>query len=375
MPESRITALDGVRGAALLLMLGDHLRVNPNATDTWANAWISVDMFFVLSGFLITGILLDAKGQAGYYRRFYARRVLRIFPVYYATVLFLVLVDVNVANGQGWYWTHTFNWRLAWLGDEMATPRTVHFWSLGVEEQFYLVWPFVIAACPQKHLLRMMLGVALGSFALRLGMAWSGVGSLPLYVMTPTRLDGVALGAAVAVQARTTGGLAGLARITRPVALLLGIGWIAWILTVTGDYWWYHNAWYAVQLGVVDLMLAAVLVCVLAGGRLTRIFDNRTLRWFGTYSYGIYVIHMTVQHWARYSKLAELPQVEYFIAVLSLTLFVAVPVYHLWERPFLSLKRFVPMPRGPRPRHAPAFGAPTGRGTDMSEPMVTVRQV
>jgi peptidoglycan/LPS O-acetylase OafA/YrhL len=116
-----------------------------------------------------------------------------------------------------------------------------------------------------------------------------------------------------------------------------------------------------------------VLVCTLTGGRLTRIFENRTLRWFGTYSYGVYVLHMTVQHWARYSKLAELPPVEYFIAVLSLTLLVAVPVYHFWEQPFLRLKRFVPMPAARRPereRHQWTSGQPQGEAVG---PPLTVR--
>ena len=150
-----IPALDGLRGIAILLVLIHHLTIYrpEGGLDSWIAAvplfgWCGVNLFFVLSGFLITGILLDTRDSPVFYRSFFARRVLRIFPLYYG-VLFLgfvlapLLLPMPDAYGrhQLWLWTYLANFAMPFGKGE---PAFSHFWSLCVEEQFYLVWPFLV---------------------------------------------------------------------------------------------------------------------------------------------------------------------------------------------------------------------------------------
>jgi len=163
MTNSRpIPALDGVRGLAIVLVMFRHMSLkqmgqSPTAPllDRVVHAvasfgWVGVDLFFVLSGFLITGILLDAKGKPGAFSRFWKRRALRIFPLYYAACAFLFFVlphigyfardpaTARLVHYQVWYWLYGVN-VLEVLHGGLATPlNTAHFWSLSVEEQFYL---------------------------------------------------------------------------------------------------------------------------------------------------------------------------------------------------------------------------------------------
>src|SRR2546427_5689081 len=122
---------------------------------------MGVDLFFVLSGFLITGILLDTKGSRHYLRQFHARRVLRIFPLYYAALaLFLILLPMllpgdrvlrDLTADSVWYWTYLYNVKVAAAGFTSSSALG-HFWSLAVEEQFYLIWPIVVLYLARRHL-------------------------------------------------------------------------------------------------------------------------------------------------------------------------------------------------------------------------------
>src|SRR5919106_250426 len=168
-----IPALDGLRGIAVILVMLHHfalygtkpvsLFVDKALKAVLLSGWIGVDLFFVLSGFLITGILIDSKGGTRYFRTFYARRFLRIFPLYYGFLLaFLVLVPLLHPVGsaftallteQGWYWTYLINWKIGLTG----WPEYYilgHFWTLAVEEQFSVFWPLVVFFSGRKTLLR-----------------------------------------------------------------------------------------------------------------------------------------------------------------------------------------------------------------------------
>jgi len=154
--KARIGSLDGVRGIAILMVLAVHLELfqavpfsRPIRALFWAG-WSGVDLFFVLSGFLITGILLDGFGAPGYFSRFYKRRALRIFPLYYLVCAALMVATPHLPGAEwsaiyptwkGWlsYGLFLQNW---WMPHFENTHRLIgHLWSLGVEEQFYLVWP------------------------------------------------------------------------------------------------------------------------------------------------------------------------------------------------------------------------------------------
>ena len=155
-PETRIKELDGVRGIAILLVLLHHFEPPaglPTAIVAGAYlGWSGVDLIFVLSGFLITGILLDTRDSPNYFTTFYARRALRILPLYFLTTLIYFRLEPNPL--ERWFWSHLSNWKSAFGQD---VPALSHFWSLAVEEQFYLVWPLVVILSPKRAMPRVCL--------------------------------------------------------------------------------------------------------------------------------------------------------------------------------------------------------------------------
>jgi len=213
-----IPALDGVRGLAILLVIAFHARVVFTTTNeipylgfrALGLGWSGVDLFFVLSGFLITGILLDSRGSPRYFRVFYLRRALRIFPLYFA-YLFLILIvarflllaytgsDLWNSTNPWWYFTYLLNWKSDQGYNDLVLG---HLWSLAIEEQFYLVWPAMVWLAPRRHLKWLCLIIAAGAFLARFYMGSHGYGSEATYRMTPGRMDTLALGAFVAVGLR-----------------------------------------------------------------------------------------------------------------------------------------------------------------------------
>ena len=165
-PLAHIPALDGLRAFAILLVIVRHASLEQGAASrgflgALGNAgWMGVDLFFVLSGFLITRILIQSKGSTYYFRNFYLRRSFRIFPLYYAVLVGLFVVAPiashspavqELARHQIWYWTYTVNFLAANTNGEACGLHTVHFWSLSVEEQFYLIWPAVVFFVPSDE--------------------------------------------------------------------------------------------------------------------------------------------------------------------------------------------------------------------------------
>src|SRR4051794_10306507 len=235
---SHIPALDGIRGIAVLLVLFCHATQRPFPGETASLVfsggidkmiislarfcWTGVDLFFVLSGFLITGILFDAKGKDHFFRNFYARRTVRIFPLYYVSlVLFLVVIPLlpaAVSKGFGtiytskiWYPLYLTNYSQS-ISEQAG--RTVDYvlhvsWSLSIEEQFYLCWPLVVFLCTRKTLLKICVGMFFGSMLLRVGLLMADKGHWAMG-FTPCRVDGLAVGAAIALVARGPIGLRGL---------------------------------------------------------------------------------------------------------------------------------------------------------------------
>jgi peptidoglycan/LPS O-acetylase OafA/YrhL len=218
----RVPELDGLRGIAIALVMLVHfgMRIPPDSPAgewVWAlcrSGWCGVDLFFVLSGFLITGILLDTCDDEGYYHKFFARRVLRIFPLYYG-VLFVVFValpllapetlDRDLQSKQWYLWTYVSNFisihegAAPWRGTSL---NFAHFWSLAIEEQFYLCWPFVVHWAGPRRLKRLCLVLIVLALPLRL-LAHSWIGPFAPYYLTPCRVDTLAWGALAAVWVRT----------------------------------------------------------------------------------------------------------------------------------------------------------------------------
>src|SRR3954464_13470573 len=173
--DKNIPALDGLRGLAIILVLLFHFTPEGGGSTPighmmrWVSqlGWCGVDLFFVLSGFLITGILFDARGSANYFKNFYMRRVLRIFPLYYGVLIVVFLVvpifktmtaqDLQLMQNQHWLWLYAANIPPA-ISNEWTLMnqwvRLSHFWSLAIEEHFYLLWPAVVYFFSRKTVMK-----------------------------------------------------------------------------------------------------------------------------------------------------------------------------------------------------------------------------
>ena len=378
---THLPALDGLRGIAILCVLAMHFAIATPLTAgdrlVYAmarNGWIGVDLFFVLSGFLITGILFDSRGRPGAVKSFYARRVLRIFPLYYGLLISLFLLDrwtgaagpwvEKIQGDQAWHWLYLSNFLAA--RDGWAGIRGVgHLWSLAIEEQFYLLWPFAVLFLARKHLLPLCLGMLGVSFATRLAMVYLGVSPIAVYALTFTRWDGLAVGAMIAIVARQRGGLDLLARWSLPVLVTGSLATLGFLAAAPYRSH-YGVATQTTGYAVLALTFGALLVLTVRareGSRLHRSLSAPGLRFFGRYSYGIYVLHGPLLSWlaavgfspALMPKVwgSALPGQALFAAgALAATTAVALVSWHLVEKPFLSLKRFFPSAAAPRP--APA---------------------
>ena len=215
-----ISALDGIRGVAVLLVLIFHVfQVEPAPSHPLLRMGYAatlfgqtgVDLFFVLSGFLITGILLDTKSSRRYFVNFYGRRTLRILPLYYGSlVVFLVvlprLVDFHASGIPPiWFWTFSTNVAVT---QGLDPGELGHYWTLAIEEQFYLVWPLVVFALGRVALMRVCMASLVAAAALRMFVESRGISC---FMITFCRIDTLLLGALLALVARSPRGLASLA--------------------------------------------------------------------------------------------------------------------------------------------------------------------
>ena len=369
--DGHIRALDALRGVAILLVLvfhftsyGHGLPPGTIAADRVFQAitragWVGVDLFFVLSGFLITGVLYDSKSRGHYFRNFYARRVLRIFPVYYVALLvFLVAVPILLPHDESlrairrdgvWYWTYLSNVMIARYGWP-EHGALGHFWSLAVEEQFYLLWPVVVLLLNRSRLMQICVVCIAGSLAIRVGLVWAGY-QTAAFVLTPARLDALSVGALLALIARGPSGLTVVARRARPIAaslalLLLGIlvwrGFESYDLVVSTI----GHTLLAGLFGAVLVMAVTAPPRSITG----RLFASGLLCFFGRYSYALYVFHhpllffgpgLVPLDWVPtvFGSLV-LKQLVFVAAATAVSVAIALVSWHGYEKRFLALKRY-----------------------------------
>lgn len=362
-----IPALDGIRGLAILMVLGDHLLWANNQTGSVIfntltyvreSLWIGVNLFFALSGFLITGILWDTLHKPNFFRNFYARRTLRIFPLYYGVLLtLLALTPVLHFQWNGWQYfllTYTSNialWGVGGLG--LPHVNINHFWSLQVEEQFYLVWPLVIY---RLRNLRRLITVASITCLIVLGIRTLLVifhthFKSQYLTMSPTFscVDNILYGCILALLLRTqyrqrTLDLA-------PKVFTFSLACLV-AMAISDHGLVYFNSAVQQTLGesLVGIGSAALIaMTLLPTSRTARLFDRPTLRFFGKYSYGIYVYHYTISTDLstplRKIILAHTHSKAISVAVAaliigSISVLVALLSFYLYESQFLKLKRF-----------------------------------
>jgi peptidoglycan/LPS O-acetylase OafA/YrhL len=318
-----------------------------------------VEIFFVLSGFLITGILYDAKGSANYFTGFYARRTLRIFPLYYAVVAFCVLVprllpSFNLLNrprlphGGINYWLYLSN-----VWGTGHHPVLGVAWSLAIEEQFYLVWPLVVSFLGRASLLRVCLGATLLGLAYRTAQVYAG---LPIPPAAPVAVvDLLCMGGWIALRLRGTDPI-DCWNWAKALAAA-GLGLVAVVAFFEEGFWGRLRETIGVS-GVGLLASAAILSVVQSG---TTWFRWAPLRTFGKYSYAIYLVHSPLDAVVRrtifkagdgFSTLSGhqiLAQMIYWALLAGLSLALALVSWHLYEKHFLNLKHRFSVRRAPLP--------------------------
>jgi peptidoglycan/LPS O-acetylase OafA/YrhL len=354
-----IEALDGLRGLAVLLVLFFHYGRSANGfgfdhflLSLSAFGWIGVDLFFVLSGFLITGVLYDARGSRNYFRNFYARRALRIFPLYFLALGVVIVLSALWPSAGIW---PEFNplWFVFYLSNVAQVTQAPlsagilsHFWSLAVEEHFYLAWPMVVLLTTRRQMISIAAGVLILCVCARLALKLSGEASpYAIYRITPLRLDGLTVGAICSLAVRGPGGLTPLIRPAWMAALGGGTALVL-VGSLTGSFDYY--SWLMQEVGYTSLAIAfgGLLLIVLGVKAANDAFSNPLMRWFGRYSYGLYVWHPIINVILFYTPLKVALDVEgpvdstlYLLFAFATALAVAFASYHLLEQPFLRLKK------------------------------------
>lgn len=307
----RIPELDGLRGIAVIMVLAWHfvgVMVNP-AAGAWSFAAYNtlrlgrtgVDLFFVLSGFLITGIVLDrTRSMTHFLACFYARRSLRILPPYLALVgafwlLIAMGMDNRGVNDQIPLWRHltfTQNWWMAehsTLGPEAMAAT----WYVAIEEQYYIVAPLILMTIPRSWLAPFMLLTAVSSALFR-ALIYAGPDTgISAYILTPSRLDGLAIGGLLAWMWRDAAGRAWLqahaGALTQVTALAL-LGMVALGALMARDIAWHMFMWGHSYLALLSMLIIACTVLKTGSASLRHLRDAR-LRFIGTISYSLYLFH------------------------------------------------------------------------------------
>lgn len=387
-----IASLDSVRGVAVLMVMASHYAGSMSVLGLTAIdrlpfrfGWAGVDVFFALSGFLITGILLDAKGRPGFFRNFYARRVLRICPLYYAAILVVFGLRAWLGPDSAWGATGSLlaPGSLLWpavylenaaiaLDGPLQTGILTHYWSLAVEEHFYLAWPLLVWACSRRMLGLVAAAAVVGSVLAR--AAAYAAGADPLWVMglTPLRLDGLALGALASLALRSGWPVA---RRTWAAGLVFfgTCGVLGLTIVLRHSLSQFDPVIWVFGYTLVAAASAALILAASVPGRAAAVLDLAVLRWFGKYSFGLYVWHPIIAVMLLHSGWALLPDGQGAPAVVAATLFTIVLTlavawlsFHAFEKHFLALKvwfaREAPPDRvGRRVEAEPLCPAPTAR--------------
>ena len=365
--SAHIPALDGVRGLAVLGVMGSHLFpgtprniVTRIIGNTLVFGATGVDVFFCLSGFLITGILYDSLAERAFFRKFYARRVLRIFPLYYGVLFCLLLTALLLGKHYhlellsiALYLQNT-SWIAPVIWNYHGPPAlpVAHFWSLAVEEQFYLLWPVVVFLLRRRTaILRVSLATLAVCPFVRFALSIHGVTYLSINASTICRADSLLGGAALAMLLRGPSH----DRMLRSAPWLLIAGGI--LIAVCRNYPKGDQSAanisqaFSLAFGYTGLIVASVGLLALAmrRGIVRQLFSIGTMRWLGRYSYGLYVLHFILfslldqplRAFVRHFTASKLAGVLFpGLLVLVISLIAAYLSYQLYEKRFLRLKRY-----------------------------------
>ena len=366
-----VRALDGIRGVAIILVLFHHYEfvIPPCNVEiqymklVFSFGWAGVDLFFALSGFLITGILLNTRNANNYFSAFYVRRILRIFPLYYSVLIVVLVVAalqnprpqiVPLVEDQKLYFLYLTNWLGLWKG-HWGPNLLGHFWSLAVEEQFYLIWPLCVWLLSWQRLARLAIGASVIALLARIFWVDHSGPSQAIIVATVTRMDALLCGALGAILFRQAQSLSLLRQWLPRIAFVTLSGFVAavaWLRVTHGAFtvlvFVETYGYTLLAVGFTSLILQAAATDGSAT-LLQRALCNRGLTNFGKYSYGIYVYHAPVLALCDHFIYKRLPVawtlnfwfgVLYFAFLIAASFFIAKLSYEHFESHFLALKRY-----------------------------------
>ncbi|HEY2822504.1 MAG TPA: acyltransferase [Candidatus Acidoferrum sp.] len=347
--RAKIPQLDALRGIAILLVIAHNATLHYGTTSylhpLFDRGWMGVDLFFVLSGFLISGILLDTKESPNYFKNFYARRILRIWPLYYCLLAFMFLVLPRVSAAEGvtifaksspwWAYPLFLQNFLLPLSTDAAGPLGVT-WSLAIEEQFYLVWPIIVRFLSRRQVAIVALVGIAASPVLRYFLAAHHV---HIYANFFCRLDGLMLGAFLAALVRSKDFVR-----ERFVGVALAVLVVAAPLAVVMDL--RHAEWIVFSF---TSLAAGALVYLAMFWRQKWVqwpLANRFLLFTGTISYGLFLLHKIAFAGVDglHVKYVQHPFVMLGVILLGSYL-LAITSWNVLEQPFLRLKRFFELRR------------------------------
>lgn len=369
-----IPALDGVRGLAILLVLVDHLFTGNNRTGSpifdllmqvRSSTYWGVNLFFALSGFLITGILIKTLNVPHYFKIFYSRRALRIFPLYYgflfAILLFTKPLHIEWHGWQYYYLTYTANLAL-WRTDVPLVLHYFninHFWSLQVEEQFYFIWPLVVYRVRRPEILvRIALIACALIFCIRVVLVAMKANPHFSYIYLPysptfSCADNILFGCCLSALMLTERREAVYRWAPRVFAVMAALILVMFLVNHGLDWIGPDHPLSRIvpTLGFsfMGIGSTALIAMVLRPGRTKSFFQSGFLRFFGRYSYGIYVFHYSITGFLQI-PLRSFFTTHFHSKALSVVLqagvagavsvLAALLSYHLFEKHFLRLKRY-----------------------------------
>lgn len=340
--NNHIKVLDGFRGIAILLVIFFHYQ------DEVRFGWMGVELFFMLSGFLITGKLLESVHHKNYYSSFYVKRILRIVPLYYAVLLFffcvLHLVNksfittsfLDLKEIQIYYWTFSENfWEAKYGWPDNIT--IVHFWSLACEMQFYLIWPFIIKVLYKKSywLITTLLILIVLAFLFRLfGKNFFDLHDIFRYTLLPSRIDAFAGGALLYVFIKNINS----ARLYKNCVLAIVFAVLLIIVSIIMfDLQWHYAENFVWTFGYffdIIFWIGLIGYALIGSNWIIKFFELNVLQQLGKYSYGMYVFHLPTM--ILLSKLVSSPWQG--LLAFTLTVLLSMLSYHFFEKYFIRLK-------------------------------------